>query len=88
VRQLGHYPDIQLNRYICSDHIFRDVKQVEKLREYVKVLHLSLKEKFRFLNGIRRRVPSDAAISPNAAAPLKMPTINYCFFLNIAVAEN
>ena len=60
--------DIQLNGYIC-----RDVKWLEKLREDAKVLHISLKEKFRSLNRIKRGIPSDAAISPNAAAPSKTP---------------
>ena len=64
---------IQLNGYICSDRCFRDVKRLEKLREEAKVLHLSLKEKYSSLNKIKRGVPSDAAISPIATAPLKTP---------------
>ena len=63
--------DIQLNGYIFSDRCFRDVKRLEKLREDAKVLQISLKEKFRSSNRIKRGVPSDAAISPNAAAPSK-----------------
>ena len=65
--------DIQLNGYICSDRCFRDVKRLEKLREDAKVLQISLKEKFHSSNRIKRGVPSDAAISPNAAAPSKTP---------------
>ena len=65
--------DIRLNGYICSDRSFRDVKRLEKLREDAKVLQLPLKEKFRSSNRIKRGVPSDAAISPNAAAPSKTP---------------
>ena len=64
--------DIQPNGYICSDRCFRDIKQLEK-REDAKALHLSLKKKFRSSNRIKRGVPSDAAISPNAAALAKTP---------------
>lgn len=64
---------IQLNGYICSDRCFRDVKRLEKLREEAKVLHLSLKEKFNSSNRIKPGVPSDATISPSAAAPSKTP---------------
>ena len=65
--------DIQSNGYICSDRGFRNIKRLEKLREDAKALHLSLKEKFCSSNRMKRGVPSDAAISPNAAALAKTP---------------
>ena len=62
---------VNMDSYICNERCYRDVKRLEKIREDIKILQHSLKEKFTANNRPKRGVPSDSSISPSVAAPSK-----------------
>ena len=57
--------------FVCNERCYREVKRYEKIREEIKTLHLSLKEKFACRARPKRGLPSDVSISPGVAAPSK-----------------
>ena len=62
---------INVDRYICNERCYRDLKRLEKILEDAKSLQQSLQEKFTTNNRTKRCVPSDSRISPSVSAPSK-----------------
>jgi hypothetical protein len=62
---------INSDGYICNDRCYRDLNRLDKMKEDLKKLQNTLKEKFATNTRAKRAIPTDATISPSVVPPSK-----------------
>ena len=62
--------NVSLDRYICNERSYRDLKRLKKILEDAKFLQ---PQSFTTNNRTKRCVPSDSRISPGVSTPSKSP---------------
>ena len=62
---------VDVERYLCNDRCYKNIKRIEKCQEEVRSLKNDIKDSFASANRFKRGVPSDSSISPSIVAPTK-----------------